>query len=361
MDLLTAYRSAKYQIMGHGPREISALHDAVEFAEGRYQKADIYGSGLVIEDFERKIATLCGKEAGIFFPSGTMAQQIALRIWCDRKGVKRVAYHPLCHLEIHEEDGIKELHGIEAILLGEQGRLITLADVKAIEEPYSTILIELPQREIGGQLPDWDELVAITAYCRDHGIATHLDGARLWEAVPYYGKNEKEICALFDTVYVSFYKGIGGIAGAMLLCSESFRAQAKVWKRRHGGDVISLHPYILNAWSNFDRRHGNMQRYWDSAKVVAALLNQSDLLCTQPEVPQTNMFHLYFQTDRANVEKAAIEVAQKFGIGLIANLRVKEDGQLFSEISLGDSIARIPEGKLEEAILSFNEIVSESV
>lgn len=358
MDYITAYRDAKYQISGHGAREIRALHDAVEFANGRYKKADIYGSGAVIADFEQKIANVCGKEAAVFFPSGTMAQQIALRIWCDRKGVKRVAYHPLCHLEIHEEDGLKKLHGIQTILLGETERLLTLEDVQAIQAPYSALLIELPQREIGGLLPEWEELVAITRYCRERGIAIHLDGARLWEAAPYYGKTEKEICALFDTVYVSFYKGIGGIAGAMLLCSESFRAQAKIWKRRHGGDIISLHPYILNAWSNFDRRHGNMKRYWESAKEVAALLNPSGQQFTIPEVPQTNMFHLVFRVERAVVEEAALKTAMKFGIGLISNLRQRENGWLVSEVSLGDSIARIPKEDLEKAITYFNQALN---
>jgi threonine aldolase len=352
MDLIKAYKGAKYQLLGHGGRETRALQEAVDFAKDRYEKADIYGSGEVIGDFEHKIAELCGMEAAIFFPSGTMAQQIALRIWCDRKGVKKVAYHPLCHMEIHEEDGIKELHGIQSILLGKQEQLFTLEDLKAIEEPYSALLIELPQREIGGQLPTWEDLLEIRDYCRDRGIALHLDGARLWEAAPYYGKTEKEICALFDTVYVSFYKGIGGIAGAMLLCSESFSAQAKVWKRRHGGDLISLYPYILNAWSNFNRRHGNMKTYWDQAKYVAARLNQSDQIATLPLVPQTNMFHLYFKQDRDLVEEAAVETAQTCGIGLIANLRHKENG-LMTEWTFGDSMAKIPKADLDAALDHF--------
>lgn len=353
MDLLTAYRNAKYQIAGHGPREIQALQDAVDFANERYQRADIYGTGEVIEDFERMIAEHCGKEAAIFFPSGTMAQQIALRIWCDKSGSRQVAYHPRCHLEIHEEDGLKALHGIQPILLGEADRLFTLEDLKVIEEPFSALLIELPQREIGGQLPEWDELIAICDYCRERGIALHLDGARLWEAAPYYGKSEKEICDLFDTVYVSFYKGIGGIAGAMLLCPESFRSQALVWKRRHGGDLISLYPYILNAWSNFERRHGKMERYWETAKKVAALLNESDLIETRPEVPQVNMFHLYIRADRADIEAAAIQTAQIYGIGLLSRLQETENGEWMTELTFGDSIAKIPTEDLEAAIHHF--------
>lgn len=357
MELLKAYRNAKYQISGHGPREIQALHDAVDFARERYWQADIYGTGAVIEDFEHKIAELCGKEAAVFFPSGTMAQQIALRIWSDRKGVKRVAYHPLCHLEIHEEDGLKELHGIQTICLGDPKRLFSLEDLEKVQESYSALLIELPQREIGGQLPEWDELVAICDYCRERGIALHLDGARLWEAAPYYGKSEKEICALFDTVYVSFYKGLGGIAGAMLLCSESFRSQALVWKRRHGGDLISLYPYILNAWSNFERRHKKMEKYWKKAKRVAALLNESERIQTKPEVPQCNMFHVYFDVDRDRIETAAMKVATEYGIGLIAYLKDSGEGRLMTELSFGDAIAKIPQEDLEKAIRYFVEQV----
>ena len=99
-----------------------------------------------------------------------MAQQIALRIWCDRKGVKRVAYHPLCHLEIHEEDGLKELHQIESILLADKDRLICLEDVQALDQDIACLLLRNPQREIGGQLPAYEELEAISAYCRERGI-----------------------------------------------------------------------------------------------------------------------------------------------------------------------------------------------
>ena len=121
MDLLIAYRNAKYQIAGHGPREIRALQDAIDFANERYQQADIYGTGQVIADFEGMIAEHCGKEAAIFFPSGTMAQQIALRIWCDKNGSRQVAYHPLCHLEIHEEDGFESTPWDPADLIGRGG------------------------------------------------------------------------------------------------------------------------------------------------------------------------------------------------------------------------------------------------
>lgn len=69
-----------------------------------------------------------------------------------------------------------------------------------VKRPRSSFLLELPQREIGGQFPEYEELEAISAHCREHGIKLHLDGARLFESLPYYGKSAAEICALFDSV-----------------------------------------------------------------------------------------------------------------------------------------------------------------
>ena len=81
-------------------------------------------------------------------------------------------------------------------------------------EPPAALVIELPQRDLGGQLPSWDELRTQTGWARDRGAAAHLDGARLWEAAAGYDRSPAEIAALFDTTYVSFYKGIGALPDA---------------------------------------------------------------------------------------------------------------------------------------------------
>lgn len=102
--------------------------------------ADHYGQGEIINRFERDIAELLGKEAAVFIPSGTMCQQIALRIWANRRGTQNVAFHPKSHLEIHEEHAYQRLHGLNAILVGSPDRLLTLADLKAIAEPIGVLL-----------------------------------------------------------------------------------------------------------------------------------------------------------------------------------------------------------------------------
>jgi threonine aldolase len=347
------YKSASYKLTGNGPRRIGALIESFEDMDPE-MPSDIYGTGNIINSFEEEISSFLGKESGVFFPSGTMAQQIALRIWSDKLQLTKVAYHPLCHLEINEKDGLKKLHHLEPILLGSSDRLFTLDDLKSIGEPISTLLIELPQREIGGQLPSWEDLVQISKYCKDKGIKLHLDGARLFETLPYYNKSAREICSLFDSVYVSFYKGLGGIAGAMLTGSSEFIEEAKVWKRRHGGDLISLYPYIIDAKHSFNKRIGNMERYWHSALTIAEKFNNIEGVTTTPKIPVCNMFHAKFSISKETAENIFANVIEKYDLGLISHLKEIDDNHCKSELSFGDSYALIPQSLLDEAFKFLN-------
>lgn len=353
-NLAEAYGRCAYPISGHGRRTVKVLLDALTHA-GEHTESEMYGKGKPIEDFQAKMAGVLGKPTAVFFPSGTMAQQIALRIWCDRRQVKTVAYHPLCHLEIHEEKGLQELHGIETVLLADEERTIGLADVLGLKEEIACLLLELPQREIGGQLPPYEELEAISAFCRNKGIKLHLDGARLFEILPYYRKSAAEVCALFDSVYVSFYKGIGGVAGAILAGEETFAAESKIWKRRHGGDLISLYPYYLSADYYYELRHGKMDRYYREAIELAAKFNACRGLETRPMMPVSNMFHVHAAMPVDAFARALADVCEATGVGFAGSLQAKgPDGCRF-EISLGDRYADVPEDKLDDALRRLEE------
>lgn len=332
---MEAFGRTQVQLAGHGGRDAAVLKKALDSVED-VLAADMYGTGTVIEEFQAEMAEVLGKECSVFFPSGTMAQQIALRIWSDREGSPKVAYHPLCHLEIHEQDGLKELHHLEPLLLGSADRLITLEDVKGMGPGVACLLLELPQREIGGQLPEYAELEAISGYCREQGIRLHLDGARLFEVLPYYGKTAAEVSALFDSVYVSLYKGIGGIAGAILAGSREFTETSKIWKRRHGGDLISLYPYIVPARYYYRQRIGRMSEYYEQAKELAALFNSCDKVSTLPEVPVSNMFHIHFALPLEQLAPVLIGIYNETGIGLTPRLKPIGGASCYYEINIGD-------------------------
>lgn len=357
--LLKSYQQTQFQIRNHGERTIGLLKEALADVPNE-TVSDIYGHGKIIEDFQTKMATILGKEDAVFFPSGTMAQQIALRYWCDEKNLKKVAYHPLAHLEIHEQDGVKELMGIETILLGEKNRLFTLEDFKLTlqAQDIACVLIELPQREIGGQLPTFSQLKEITTYCREKNIFVHLDGARLWECLPYYQKTAAEICSLFDSVYVSFYKGLGGIAGAILAGPSALAESSKIWKRRYGGDLISLYPYVISADYFYQQHIDSMPHYYQGAKQLAEQFNQLKNIYTVPEIPVSNMFHLYFEKDIDTTANFLAALQEKTDVGITNNLIQKTEQLVSCEISVGDALSLIPAEKISamfQALSKFAE------
>ena len=272
---------------------------------------DVYGQGELLNDFEKQVAGLLGKPAGVFMPSGTMAQQIALRIHADRSHIPHVAFHPLCHLEIHEQKGYQLLHGLHGVLVGSPQRLLTLDDLKKVTEPLAVLLLELPQREIGGQLPTWDELTAIVAWAHEHNIVLHLDGARLWECQPFYQRSYAEIAGLFDTVYVSFYKILGGITGSMLLGPEDHIAEARIWQRRHGGNLVRMFPFVLSAKQGLETRLDRMTAYHAKAIEIAEVLAAFPEIEVMPNPPHTNMMHVFIRGEADRLEEAALGIARE--------------------------------------------------
>jgi threonine aldolase len=274
-------------------------------------RPDRYGEGNLVEEFETRIAELLGKDEAMLLPSGTMAQQIALRIHCDRRGIGTVAFHPTCHLELHEHGAYAHLHGLKAELVGGRDRLIELADLEALQAPIAALLIELPQREIGGRLPSWDDLVRQIEWARSRNAATHLDGARIWEAAPFYERSHAEIAALFDTVYVSLYKGLGGLAGSLLAGPKDLIAEARVWRSRHGGTLASLFPFAAAAQRGLDAVIPQMPRFLEHARAVAAALREVPGITVVPDPPQTPLFHLHLRGDRDALWERALDLAQQ--------------------------------------------------
>lgn len=305
-------------------------------------RIDMYGQGGYVGQFEGEMAELLGKEAAVFMPSGTMAQQIALRVWSDDAGIPTVAFHPTCHLYIHEQMGFQELHHLKARLVGDSDRLITLSDIEAIDQPVSTLLLELPQREIGGQLPTWEDLVAQCEAARAKGMKLQMDGARLWECQPYYSRSYRDIAALFDSVYVSVYKILGGLPGAVLAGPAEFIAKARVWQRRHGGNLQQQAINAIAARLGLDEQLPQIPTYVAKAREIAAALQTFDRVRVVPEQPPTNMMHLYLT---GNVEKlldAALQVAEESKVGVLFWLR--PDG--CHELTIADAALEIETAEL---------------
>ena len=315
---------------------------------------DRYGGGPLADGLEERIAGLVGKEAAVWMPSGTMAQQIALRVHAGRKGRNAVAFHPQCHLEVHEEHAYQWLHDLRAVLLGERDRLITADDVGELHEPVAAILLELPQRDLGGQLPPWDDLVATCEAARARDAALHLDGARLWQCPPFYGRTLDEIAALFDTVYVSFYKDLGAPAGCALAGPQDLIDEARVWQVRHGGRLFSAYPFLLAAERGLDEVLPRLPAYVERARELGTVLAALDDVSVVPDPPQTAMFHVLARRPLEALREASFDLAEETKVWLAfwnetADPQVQRSELTITEASFAVSPAEA--GELWQALL----------
>ena len=343
-DLCTAF------LVGHGP--VSAADLLAGIPVGTVP--DRYGDGGVVAELEAEVAGLLGKPAAVFLPSGTMAQQSVLRVHADRRQRRTVVFHPMCHLDRHEEQAFQRLHGLTGRPVGDPDRLMTLDDLTAIAEPPAALVIELPQRDLGGQQPDRDDLRAQTEWAAARGAAAHLDGARLWESAAGYGRPLAEIAALFDTVYVSFYKGIGALAGCCVAGPADILAEVREWRRRMGGTLFGLWPGAASALSCLRRRLPLMPGYLSHAREIADALRGAEGVRVLPDPPQVPMMHLLLRTTQDGFAAAARRLALEQAIWTWPNAMTTPDpGVQRVELSVGDATCALPPARVRDIITAL--------
>ncbi|MER6402268.1 aminotransferase class I/II-fold pyridoxal phosphate-dependent enzyme [Streptomyces viridosporus] len=319
-------------------RERLALLDAAGSVYDLDEMSDIYGNG-VVEALERRVAGLLGTEAAAFFPTGTMAQQVALRCWAGRTGNPVVALHALSHPEVHERNALSQVSGLRPVRVTGEPRLPTAAEVRDFEEPFGALMLELPLRDAGFVLPTWEELTEVVEAAREREAVVHFDGARLWECTAHFGRSLGEVAGLADSVYVSFYKSLGAFGGAALAGPATLVEEAKAWRHRYGGNVFQQFPTVLSALIGLERELPRLPEYVAHARVVAAALREGLAAAglpwfrVQPEVPHTHDFQVWLPYDAEAVVEAAIRSAEETGSVLFANhWEPKGPGLAFTEV-----------------------------
>ncbi|MFS8102751.1 threonine aldolase [Lentzea alba] len=286
-----------------------------------------------VRELEERVAGLLGKPKALFFPSGTMAQQTALRVHAEATKKHAFAGHPQSHLHVWENQGYSAVHGLRFHPAGDRHALLTLDDLKAVREPLAAIVIELPQRDIGGRLPTFEELEAQTRWAKQNGVKTHCDGARIWEAQTAY---EQNVAGLFDTVYVSLYKGLEGVRGAVLAGDEETIGHAEVWRRRLGGAIADAWPLAAIALMGMDENLPRMREFKSHAQELAKAINDDGFAHTTPETPLTPLFHVHLPMPRDKAQQAMENLSEETGIKLFLYARSNPDERRCSfEISVG--------------------------
>ena len=240
---------------------------------------DQYGEDPLTNELQARVAALLGKAQALWLPSGTMANQVALRT-LTRPGDEVIVSRE-CHAGWHETGGSAANAGVQLIEVGARG----VFDVAAVEAaikprglpvypPTTLIEIENTHNRSGGIVFPQDEVERVCALARARGIATFLDGARLWNASVASGRAEAELAAPFDLVAVAFSKGLGAPGGSMLAGSRELIAAATRHRRMMGGAMRQTGFYAAAALHGIDHHrarlaedHANARRF---AEALAA-------------------------------------------------------------------------------------------
>ncbi len=203
---------------------------------------DVWGEDPTINKLEHMMAGLFGMESAVFCPSGTMTNQIAIK--CHTQPGDEVICDHISHVYIYEGGGIA-LNAACSIrpLLGDRGRLTAEQVKNAInpddihKPPSRLVSLENTANRGGGSCYDFRELELIKEVCSENGLALHLDGARLFNALIAKGEAPHQYGQLFDSISICLSKGLGTPIGSVLLASKAFIKKARRFRKVYGGGM----------------------------------------------------------------------------------------------------------------------------
>lgn len=255
---------------------------------------DVFGEDPTVIRLQERVAELLGKEAALFVPSGTMGNQIAVRLHC-RPG-DEVLLEGQCHIYTYEQGGFAQLSGVSARPIeGEFGvlRLDQLREMIRPDNEHFTrtrlLCLENTHNRGGGRVQPLEETRALTAWARGEGLATHLDGARLFNASVASGVSPREWASHFDTVNVCLSKGLGAPVGSALAGPADLIREAVRHRKLFGGAMrqsgILAAAGLYALENNIDRLAEDHQ----NARRLADALREIPGITLRPERIDTNL------------------------------------------------------------------------
>ncbi len=250
---------------------------------------DVYGDDPTVNALEAEVARLLGFEAGLFAPSGSLANQLGLRLLvkpgeelvCDRTAhVVRAelgaaaVFSGITTRTWNSADGRLDPDAVAAVITPKAGPYLVSTTAIAVENTHNFG---------GGTVQPVETVRAVQRLGREHGLGLHLDGARLWNAHVALGVELADLAAGFDTVSVCLSKGLGAPVGSVLVASAERIAEARIWRKRYGGGMRQVG--ILAAAGLFALQH-NLKRLADDHVRAARL---AAALGADPELTETNI------------------------------------------------------------------------
>lgn len=266
---------------------------------------DFYGNGGATKSLEDNFAQLTGKEKAIYLPTGTMANQLAIKLLNGNN--TKVMVPENSHVFRDEADAAQRVHNMRLIPVGKGKPYFKLGDLEdsihylhkgeVFKSGLGTVVIENPVRRADGAAVPVETIKKISDYCKKHGYKLHLDGARIHIAAAYTHVSLAEYASYFDTVYISLYKYLNAAGGAVL-CGEAkiidrISHQIKI----HGGTVFQNWAYTSVALHYLDGIEERWKNVVSNAGKLISELNKIKGVHINNLKNGTNMYHLKLAQD----------------------------------------------------------------
>lgn len=259
-------------------RPSAAMHEAIAAAE---VGDDVFGDDPTVRGLEERVARLLDKEAALFVPSGTMANQLALRAhtrWGDE-----VLLHARSHIFNYESGGAAAISGVTCRPIDSDDGTLPLeflrAKIHQTEDPHyaptTLICVENTHNSCGGRVVPTAHLRAVTQLAKDYGLSTHFDGARIWNAAVATGESLPDLAEGFDSLSVCFSKGLGAPVGSALVGTEEFIRRAYRFRKMFGGAMRQ--SGLLAAGALYALEH-NLERLKEDHRRATLLATELSTL-----------------------------------------------------------------------------------
>jgi threonine aldolase len=282
---------------------------------------DVFGDDPTVLRLEERVAGILGKEAALLVPSGTMANQLAVRV--HTQPGDEVLVEAQAHLYYYEAGAPAALSGVMCRCLPGQRGVFTAADIEAALRPADAhfpptrlVCVENTHNRGGGKVWPFERLREVAACARRHGLALHLDGARLWNASVASGVPERDYAAWFDTVSVCFSKGLGAPVGSALAGPRDLIERARRFRKMFGGGMRQAGILAAGALFALEHHRARLAEDHAHARRLAEALAGLPGAAIDPASVETNL--VYFRvTQRPAAE--AVAALEAGGVRLLAS------------------------------------------
>jgi threonine aldolase len=274
---------------------------------------DVLGDDPTVHALEQRTAEILGMEAALFVPSGTMANQLAIR--CQTEAGDEMLLDAESHIYWYEAGGPAALSGVSCRLLPGVRGVFTPSDVRAARRPADVhfpptrlLAIENTHNRGGGRVWPLALLRDVCGMAREAGIRTHLDGARLWNAAVAAGISEADYAREFDTVSVCFSKGLGAPVGSALAGRRELIERARRFRKQFGGGLRQAGIIAAGAWHALEHHRSRLAEDHAQARHLAHGLAGIDGIQVAVDAVETNM--VYFDVPGRDAREVAARLKE---------------------------------------------------